>query len=140
MMMCFMFVSKLDIFFLFFLCLKLLTGEQTEYIEKQQARALKNIFGNELSHRKLLEISELPTLKQRREEAFRKFAGKTARNPRFSQHFRIRKARSRATNKLNYVELPARTNRRYNSPYYYYRRILNQDTVRYAPSNQQNVR
>ena len=33
----------------------MLTKEQTNYIEKQQFRALKNIYGNDISHRKLLE-------------------------------------------------------------------------------------
>ena len=117
----------------------MLTGEQTDYIEKQQSRALKNIYGNELSHRKLLEISGLPTLKQRREEACKKFASKTAQNPRFSHHFRMRANRSRARDDFSYLESPARTNRRFNSPFYYYRRILNQNTTRYATSQQQNV-
>ena len=110
----------------------MLTAEQTEYIEKQQTRALKNIFGNEHSRRKLLELSDLPLLKKRREEACLRFAKKMANNPRFSDHFRLRKQRPGARETAKYVEQNARTNRRRNSPYFYYRRILNESVVRYV--------
>ena len=36
------------------------TAEQMAYIEKQRTRALKNIYGNDYSQRKLLELSDLP--------------------------------------------------------------------------------
>ena len=109
----------------------MLTKEQTYYIEKQQFRALKNIYGNDISHRKLLELSELPTLGQRREQACLRFAAKTSNNPRFAHKFPTKKSRARAKNEHTYIEQNARTNRRMNSPYYYYRRILNNGTTRY---------
>ena len=74
----------------------MLTGEQSNYIEKQQTRELKNIFGNEHSQRSLLEQFGLQTLANRREEACLRFAKKTAANERFSHHFRLKKARPRA--------------------------------------------
>ena len=109
----------------------MLTEDQTSHIEKQQVRALKNIYGNDHSQRKLLELSNLPTLKQRREEACLRFAKKTAANDRFAHHFKQRRARPRAEQEQVYVELNARTNRRKNSPFFYYRRILNESVVRY---------
>ena len=109
----------------------MLTCELSDYIEKQQARALKNIFGCEHSHRKLLELANIPTLKARREEACLKFARKMSMNKRFESHFRMRKTRSRAAQAEEFFEFPARTNRRYNSPLYFYRRILNESVVRY---------
>ena len=110
----------------------MLTSEQSHYLEKQQTRALKNIFGNEHSQRKLLELSGLPSLKECREEACLKFAIKTSSSDRFGHHFRVRKSRSRAEQTEEFIEHPARTNRRYNSPFYFYRRILNQNVVRYT--------
>ena len=47
----------------------MLTQEQDYQIEKQQYFALKNIFGFEYSHRQLLELSGLSTLRERRENA-----------------------------------------------------------------------
>ena len=54
----------------------MLTEELTEYIEKQQTRALKKIYGNEVSRRKLLELSGVPLLSDRRQEACKRFAKK----------------------------------------------------------------
>ena len=109
----------------------MLTKEQAEYIEKQQTRALKNIFGNQYSRRRLLELANLPTLEHRREQACLRFAQKTANNPRFQHHFVQKKTRLRANKASQYVEQNARTNRRKNSPYFYFRRILNEGVVRY---------
>ena len=109
----------------------MLSAEQTGYIEKQQTRALKNIFGNEYSQKRLLELAGLPTLEQRRKDACLRFARKTACNPRFEKHFKQRKLGPRAKNTQAFIEYNARTNRRKNSPFYYYRRILNQDIKRY---------
>ena len=103
----------------------MLTDDLTEYIEKQQTRALKNIYGNELSRRKLLEISGVPLLSDRRQEACGRFAQKMANNPRFSHHFKLRKSRARSGRAQEYVEHKARTNRRKNSPIFFFRRILN---------------
>ena len=45
----------------------MITAEQSEYIEKQQTRALKNIYGNEHSRRKLYELSQVKPERQERE-------------------------------------------------------------------------
>ena len=47
----------------------MLTAEQDNNIEKLQYFALKNIYGFAYSHRELLEMSKLNTLRQRRKEA-----------------------------------------------------------------------
>ena len=93
----------------------MLTAEQEDYIERQQVRALKNIYGNELSHNKLLELSGLPRLSDRRLEACQKFAKKMSNNPRFQHLFKQKQARSRASVGTHYIEQGARTNRRFNS-------------------------
>ena len=109
----------------------MLTAEQAAHIEKQQTRALKNIFGNEYSQKRLLELANLPTLEQRREEACVRFARKMSQNPRFEHHFRKKRSRARALVDEEFVEQQARTNRRKNSPLYYYRRILNDKNVHF---------
>ena len=108
-----------------------LTSEQTHYIEKQQTLALKNIYGNEYSQRRLLELSGLPTLEQRRQDACLRFAQKVSVNPRFTHHFKKRRAGRRARHTKLFVEQNARTNRRKNSPFFYYRRALNDSITRY---------
>ena len=102
----------------------MLTADQTNYIEKQQTRALKNIYGNHFSHRKLLEMANLPPLSQRRKEACLRFAQKAANNPRFAGHFKQKRLGPRAKSAAAYVEQNARTNRRKNSPFFYYRRTV----------------
>ena len=109
----------------------MLTAELTGLIEKQQTRALKNIYGNMYSQRRLLELSQLPTLEQRRIDACLRFAQKMSNNPRYQHHFRKRYTRARAGGHQEYLELPARTNRRMNSPLYHYRKILNSERKHY---------
>ena len=108
----------------------MLTGEQTRDIEKIQSRALKNIYGHVYSYARLLELSGLETLEERRRKACLKFALKTANNGRFSAWFPMRRKSKRRGDALEYAEQNARTDRRMNSPLYYYRRILN-DRVNY---------
>ena len=109
----------------------MLTAELSYYIEKQQFRALKNIYGNQYSHGRLLELSNLPTLEQRRIEASVRFANKMANNPRFQHHFKKKRSRARAKTDKEYIEMTARTNRRKNSPLFSFRRLLNNATVHY---------
>ena len=103
----------------------MLTSEQTKELERLQSRALKNIYGYVYSHKKLLEMSGIKTLEERREEACLKFAVKTANNPRFALWFPMRRTGSRRSSELKYAEQHARTDRRMNSPLFYYQRILN---------------
>ena len=65
----------------------MLTETMNESLERQQKRALKIIFGFEISYRMLLEKSGLPTLKQRRETACGVFAKKLLESERFSDLF-----------------------------------------------------
>ena len=65
----------------------MLISEQCCDLEKLQARALKKIFGYIYSYRKLLEMSNLETLEERRVQACLKFATKTCSNPRFASWF-----------------------------------------------------
>ena len=106
----------------------MITAEQQLLIERQQFFALKNIYGFTYSHRQLLEMSGLQTLHERRGEACKKFATKTAKNPRFTHWFPKRRTRG---GDEQYLELPARTDRRKQSPLYYYRRLLNEDRINY---------
>ena len=57
----------------------MLTGEQNTQIELLQYFALRNIYGFEYSNRKLLELSGLPTLEERRKNMAEKFAKKRRR-------------------------------------------------------------
>ena len=110
----------------------MLTGAQETQLERLQFFALKNIYGFMYSHRELLNISKIATLKQRREEICFKFAKKTAANPRFSAWFPTRTNSRVRKNKEHYVEMNVRTDRRKNSPIFYYRRILNEDRISYT--------
>ena len=103
----------------------MLTAEQSHELEKLQSRALKNIYGHIYSYRKLLELSNQPTLQEQRKNACLKFAMKTANNPRFSSWFPMRRTSKRRGDQLEYAEKNARTDRRMNSPLFYFRRILN---------------
>ena len=64
-----------------------LTDEQDEHIERLQSHALKCIFGLGLSARKMRDLADLPTLRQRRIDISDKFAQKCAANPLFEKWF-----------------------------------------------------
>ena len=104
-------------------------------IERQQFFALKNIYGFAYSNRQLLELSGIDTLQQRRKAAVLKFAQKTAANKRFTEWFTMRKMSVRHKNREEFVEKPARTDRRMNSPLYHYRCVLNEHRVDYDARN-----
>lgn len=109
----------------------MLSKEQAEQLEKLQVRALKCIYGHVYSAAQLLKISQLPTLAERRQKACLRFAQKTSLNHRFSNWFPKRVKKLRGQHKEEFVEYQARTDRRKNSPLFYYRRILNTDRVEY---------
>ena len=109
----------------------MLTAEQDTLIEKQQYFTLRNIYGFYNSNRQLLELSKLKTLRERRQAATLKFAQKTAANERFAHWFKKRTIKSRRSVPEEFVEQPARTDRRKNSPLYHYRRLLNDHRVEY---------
>ena len=106
----------------------MLTADLTSKVEKLQLRAMKIIYGFRVSYRTVLEMTSLQTLQERRDERIRKFAVKTAANPRFAERWfpknpppahNIRKPKI-------YHEENSRTTRLYNSPLFTMRRILNQ--------------
>ena len=103
----------------------MLTKEQVKQIEDAQSRALKSIYGYTYSKRQVLEMSGLQSLEARRQNACMKFATKLANNPRFSGWFPKRRVGPRSGAGHEYVEYQARTDRRRNSPLFYYRRLLN---------------
>ena len=106
----------------------MLTSELSDKLERVQFRALKNIY---FSNRQVLQMSGLESLAEQREKACLKFAQKMVVNPRFAGLFPLRKTRGRKSNQDTFVEYPARTDRRRDSPLYYYRRLLNTERVEY---------
>ena len=101
----------------------MLTDEQDQAIERLQARALKNIYGYKDSYALMREKAGVTTHRARRIELCDKFAQKAAGNQRFDW-FPLRTGRSGRRGE-QYHEFPARTDRLFNSPLYYYRRRLN---------------
>ena len=92
---------------------------------------MKNIFGFQYSHRVLLELSGIETLRDRRIKATLKFATKAATSERFKHWFPVRRTATRTKKSEEYVEMRARTDRRRNSPLFHYRRALNEHRVDY---------
>ena len=106
----------------------MLTGGQTEELEKLQSTALKIIFSYEDSYATLLEKSRLDSLEVRRLALLDKFIIKTARNPSFGEEWFPKKTFSHHNlrQELYYEEKYARTNRLYNSLIFFYRLRLNE--------------
>ena len=106
-----------------------LTLSQASSLERQQAQALKAIYGYQYSYRSLLEMSGLPTLQQRRDERCLKFARKAGTDPYFRTWFPLNPVGRVTRNPLIYQESRAKTNRLFNSPIYHMRRLLNGKTA-----------
>ena len=107
----------------------MLTFEQSAILERQQNKALQFIFGLGISAKKMRALAGIKTLAERRFMACEKFARKSLDNHRFRGWFPERDAGDRARRDNaqyeKYREFPARTDRCYNSPLYYLRRLLN---------------
>ena len=104
----------------------MLTGEMSDRLEDLQKKALKTIYGWDVSYADLLEISGLSTLKERREEIVDRFAQKTAKDTRFQHWFPRAPSTGHDTRQgPRYLEEFARTERLKNSPVFYMRRRLN---------------
>ena len=101
----------------------MLTDEQDQVVERLQAKALKNIYRYEDSYAVMREKAGITTHHARRIALCDKFATKAAANPRFGW-FPLRNGRT-GRHGETYQELPARTDRLFNSPLYYFRRRLN---------------
>ena len=108
----------------------MLTKEQSNLIEKQQSQALKNILGVGMSARKMRNQLDIPTLDERRQRRTRRFAEKSAASQRFGTWFPTRAGplyeRRQNVNYRTYEETKCRTERHFNSPINYMRRLLNQ--------------
>ena len=105
-----------------------LTDEQDEALDNLQNAALKCIYGSGISGREMRKKAGLTTLRNRREEQCLKFAQKCSANPLFGDWFPLKNTRTSArTGKQSeiYRETKARCNRLHNSPFFYFRRILN---------------
>ena len=102
----------------------MLTDEQDQQIERLQAQALKNIYGYSDSYAEMREKAGVTTHRARRIDLCDKFAQKALKNPMFERWFPLRSGRS-GRHAEQYQELPARTDRLFNSPLFYLRRRLN---------------
>jgi hypothetical protein len=107
----------------------MITCEQSSLIEKQQTLALKLIYGFQYSERKLLELSGLETLEERRRNYIGRFAAKASENPRYGRWFPQRVnatyERRQSITYNKYVEMNCKTQRCFDSPLYVMRRMLN---------------
>ena len=101
-----------------------LTQMQVQQLERQQARALKAIFGYEHSYRSPLQKTGLETLFDRRARRAEAFARKAAVGK--LRHWFPRREAPRSTRQTtSYHESFARCQRLRNSPIHYMRRLLN---------------
>ena len=101
-----------------------LTDDLDERLERAQVGALRAIYSYKLSGRKLRELANVDTLRERRIKHCDKFAQKCADSDRFKSWFPLKTARS-ARGGEKYVESYARCDRLLNSPLFYMRRRLN---------------
>ena len=104
----------------------MLSDIQDQAIERLQNHALKCIFGARISGRRMRELADITTLRQRRIEAVDKFAAKCVESDRFSSWFPRTETGGRSRrHRDEFVEEYARCNRLYNSPLFYMRRRMN---------------
>ena len=95
-------------------------------LENMQRIALRAIYGKGLSYNKVLQQSGLKSLKERREEAFRKFAIKTETNEHFSAAWLTKNPTDRGQrNTEKYRLTRSKFDRLTNGPLNELRRILN---------------
>ena len=104
-----------------------LTDQQDELLDGLQNAALRCIYGPGLSGRTMRDMADLQTLRKRREDMCLKFAKKCASDPLFAKWFPLKTSRASSRHKTQeiYLESKARCDRLANSPFYYFRRILN---------------
>ena len=114
----------------------MLTDEQDQAVERLQAQALKNIYGYRDSYAVMRKKAGVTTHRARRIELCDKFAEKAVANPRFGHEWFPERTGRSGRHGERYKELPARTDRLFNSPLYYYRRRLNGKPGKtYGPRN-----
>ena len=83
------------------------------------------MYGYDKSYSELLYISELDTLKDRREEALLKFAKKTMENENYKHLFPLKECARTLRKTDTFLEEYARTDKLYRSPLFTMRRLLN---------------
>ncbi len=98
-----------------------ITQKEVAKLERVQRVALKLIFGFKLSYRRILEMSKLERLEQRRERMCLNFAGKALRHPRFRDWFKRKDGPGRA----QFWEAITRKKRLEKSPIPYLTKLLN---------------
>ena len=105
----------------------MITKEQSGLLERSQRRALRIIHGPTESYSSLLEENNMRRLSERREEAFRKFAKKSADNKLLNfKWFPLNYESDHITRNRNvYLEENARTEMLFKSPIFTMRRFLN---------------
>ena len=104
----------------------MITDAQDEAIERLQTHALSCIFGPRISGRRMREMADLTTLRERRIAYCDRFAVRCANSDRFEKWFPLNDRTGRATrNREEYREEYARCDRLANSPVFYMRRRLN---------------
>ena len=88
------------------------------------------IYGYNLSYEELLQKANLPSLEERRIEAFRKFTMKTVKNEKYTKKwFPTRTTSHNTRNSNQYIEETAVGNRLYKSPIFAMRRLLNNNAT-----------
>ena len=107
----------------------MLTLAQSAHLESLQKRALKIIYGVDLSYRESLAIANITTLKERREELTRKFTYATLKNPRYTDGWFPKKPEKHYQTRSNrpYCEEKLRTERMKKNPLTFMRRLLNDE-------------
>ena len=108
----------------------LLTKTQAGELERLQARALKIIFGWNVSYRSALAASNTPRLEDRRKDLVLKFAKKCSKNVRFAEWFPENPDSGHNTrNPEKYRIVRGRTTRYQKNPTNYLRVILNEEIM-----------
>ena len=102
----------------------MITDRQDEEIELLQSHALRCIYGPRISARKMRQLADLSSLRERRIEQCDKFAQKCASLDRFEEWFPKNEGR-RVRGSKEYKEEFARCKQLYDSPLFYMRRRLN---------------
>lgn len=105
----------------------LLTKQQSSDIERLQLKATKIALGEKVSYNTVIDSGLIETLYSRREQAFRKFAIKTSKNPRFQHWFPLNEEIPHNLRRREKYFIPkSKTERGMKSPILNMRRILNQ--------------
>ena len=104
----------------------MLSGTQSDALERMQRKILKIIYGYDESYSRCLSRAGIDYLSVRRSNLSERFALKTARNPNFSHWFPKNPPNPYMLRKSNvYHEYNTRTERLRSAPIYMYRRLLN---------------